>query len=219
MNLQDRTAKRFAELEKEMNALSHTINPGGTEPIYDTIPFQKWSSSVMHLIKSVFGEPSPHYQNIKQAYENLPPSVYWAVRGDVLKGIFKAAKEDFDGRYLFSVKAAISGEIFGDFVSLAKAALSESYKDVAAVLVCAALEDALKRYAALNDLDVNDKVMQEVVAAIKAKGLVTGAQKTLLDSMPKIRDYAMHAKWDKITSQDVGSVIGFVEQFLLTHFS
>lgn len=89
---------------------------------------------------------------------------------------------------------------------------------MAAVLACAALEDALKRFAESNGLNVNDKVMQEVVNALKAKGLVTGAQKSLLDSMPKIRDYAMHANWDKITAQDVGSVIGFVEQFLLSHF-
>ena len=54
--------------------------------------------------------------------------------------------------------------------------------------------------------------------ALKARGLVTGAQKSLLDSMPKFRDYAMHANWEKITAQDVGSVIGFVEQFLLSNF-
>ena len=57
------------------------------------------------------------------------------------------------------------------------------------------------------------------MAAIKSKGLVTGAQKTLLDAMPKIRDYAMHANWQKITPEDVNSVIGFVEQFLVSRFS
>jgi len=56
------------------------------------------------------------------------------------------------------------------------------------------------------------------VNALKSKGLVSGAQKSLLDTMPKIRDYAMHANWDKITAEDVSSVIGFVEQFLLSHF-
>lgn len=61
--------------------------------------------------------------------------------------------------------------------------------------------------------------MQSVVAALKAKGLVSGAQKSLLDTMPRIRDYAMHADWGKLTAQDVGSVIGFVEQFLLSKFS
>ena len=60
--------------------------------------------------------------------------------------------------------------------------------------------------------------MQEVINALKAKGLVSGPQKSLLDSMPKVRNAAMHADWQKITPQDVGSVIGYVEQFLLTHF-
>jgi hypothetical protein len=113
----------------------------------------------------------------------------------------------------------ISGEIYRDFILLAKKALDERSKDVAAVLASAALEDALKRFAQMNGLDVTDKAMQEVVGALKARGLVRGAQKSLLDTMPKIRDYSMHANWDKITPQDVGSVIGFVEQFLLTEFS
>lgn len=134
-------------------------------------------------------------------------------------GVFRAAKADFEGGYLFDVDAEISGEIFGDFVSLAKVALSDGAKDVAAVLACAALEDALKRYARSNQLDIDGKVMQSVVAALKAKGLVSGAQKSLLDTMPRIRDYAMHADWGKLTAQDVGSVIGFVEQFLLSKFS
>ena len=138
---------------------------------------------------------------------------------DALKGIFGAAKADYEGGYIFSMQALISGEIYGDFVALAMAALAEGAKDVAAVLACAALEDSLKRLALLNNLEVSDKTMQDVVNALKAKGLVGGAQKTLLDTMPKIRDYAMHANWSKITPQDVGSVIGFVEQLLLVKFS
>ena len=61
--------------------------------------------------------------------------------------------------------------------------------------------------------------MEDVVNSLKAKGLVSGAQKTLLAAMPKIRNQAMHAEWSKLTPQDVGSVIGYVEQFLLSHFS
>jgi hypothetical protein len=213
MKVQAHIAKRFIELEKEMNNLPRDRE---NDKWYDTASWRQWATSVMNLIKGVFGETSPHYENIQMAYSECNGHERY-VEG--IKGIFKAAKADFDGSYLFNLQASVSGEIFGDFVSLAKAILQENFKDVAAVLACAALEDALKRYADLNGLDVNNKVMQEVVSAIKSKGLVTGAQKTLLDSMPKIRDYAMHANWEKITSQDVGSVIGFVEQFLLTHFS
>lgn len=109
--------------------------------------------------------------------------------------------------------------MFGDFVALAKQSLSEGHKDVAAVLACAALEDALKRFAASNGLKVDDKSMQEVVNSLKGAGLVSGAQKTLLDAMPRIRNLALHADWAKLTEPDVNSVLGFVEQFLLTKFS
>ena len=103
--------------------------------------------------------------------------------------------------------------MFGDFVAMAKHALSDGHKDVAAVLACAALEDTLKRYALVNGLTVDGNSMQDTVNALKSKGLVSGAQKTLLESMPKIRDYAMHANWEKIDAPAVNSVIGYVEQF------
>ena len=61
--------------------------------------------------------------------------------------------------------------------------------------------------------------MQEVINALKSKGLVAGAQKSLLDAMPKVRNHALHANWDKISETEVSSVIGFVEQFLLSKFS
>jgi hypothetical protein len=76
----------------------------------------------------------------------------------------------------------------------------------------------LKRFGRLKGLQVEGKSMQEIVDALKGKGLVSGPQKSLLDTMPRIRDAAMHADWAKITPQDAGSVIGFVEQFLLTQF-
>jgi len=136
-----------------------------------------------------------------------------------LQGIFRSAKEDFEGGYVFNVDLRISGEVFGDFVVLAKQSLAEGYKDVAAVLASAALEDSLKRYAIANGLNVDDGSMTEVINALKSKSLVSGAQRSLLDAMPKIRNYAMHADWEKISEPEDNSVIGFVEQFLLTKFS
>lgn len=76
----------------------------------------------------------------------------------------------------------------------------------------------MKRYATLNDLNVEGKTMEDVVNALKSKGLVSGAQKSLLSAMPRLRNHAMHAEWAKITPQDAGSVLGFAEQFLLAQF-
>ena len=207
--------KRFEELEKQVNELPLISAEDGVAS-YRPEDWQQWASSAHNLIHNVFGNESPYYRNFSTAYAKCTG---WERAVNHLKGIFLGAKADDDGGYAFSFNSVISGEIYGDFIHLAKKALEEDFKDVAAVLACAALEDSLKRFALINGLDVNDKVMQDVIGALKAKGLVGGAQKSILDAMPKIRDYSMHANWDKITPQDVGSVIGFVEQFLLSKFS
>jgi hypothetical protein len=209
MNIQEKIINRFQELEQQ----SFKVPSVGSR--IDSEQFQQWATSAIHLIGVVFGKNSPHYSNFAGVYKR-----YIGVRSDFneMRGIFLAAKDDYEGGYLFQAESVLSGEIFSSFVIAAKHALEDAYKDVAAVLACAALEDALKRFARLNGLHVEDKDMTEVVNSLKSAGLVSGAQKTLLDTMPKIRNYAMHAEWAKITQQDVGSVIGFVEQFILANF-
>ena len=207
--------RRFAELNEEISGLKIVQANSGFKHV-EPEKWQKWTTSVLGLLQQVFGTDSPHFKNFQNIYSRND-SAPWQL--EKAKGVFYAAKADYAGGYLFSLESNITGEIFGDFVALAKEALNQNNKDVAAVLACAALEDALKRHATMNGLDVSNKSMQDVVGALKSKGLVSGAQKSLLDTMPKIRDYAMHANWDKISPPDVSSVIGFVEQFTLLHFT
>lgn len=216
MKLSAQISQRFEELEKQAREMPITQAARPYEQAVEAELFYNWASSALHLVSAVFGEASPHYRNLYEAYSK---HVGYASSFFVARGIFLAAKSDYDGGHLFNLESSIAGEVFGDFVALSKNALANNQKDVAAVLACAALEDALKRYAALRNINVEGKVMQEVINALKAKGVLSGPQKTLVDSMPRIRDAAMHADWQKITPQDVGSVIGFVEQFLLTQFS
>lgn len=207
--------KRFEELlESTKDVKISAPNSLGYQDV-DSSSWLKWTTNVQNLLLRVFGDTSPHYKNFLSICNNFRND---SSEFENAKSIFIAAKEDYEGEYLFQLDNLIMGEILGDFVFLAKIALKDGNKDVAAVLASAALEDALKKYASKNKLDVNNKAMQEVVSALKSKGLVGGAQKSLLDTMPKLRDYAMHANWDKLKSEDVGSIIGFVEQFLLSNF-
>ena len=208
--LNDVFVKRFQELKSESDSISffNYFARGGS--------WQKWATSAESLIKAVFGIGSPHYANFARKMEQ---SQGYQEEVEALQGIFLSAKEAFEGGYVFDVELTVSGEIFGDFVVLAKQALTEGQKDVAAVLAAAALEDTLKRYAKVNGLEVDDATMKEVIGAMKSKGLVSGPRKSLLDAMPQFRNSAMHAEWEKVTEPEVSSVIGFVEQFLLSEFS
>jgi hypothetical protein len=207
--------RRFAELEvKRQHTPWHEDAYG--ERYVRNGEWQGWATSALSLIRAVFGESSEQYGSFSNAFKVGSNREEYVL---TLHNLFASAKEDFEGGYVFNVELRVSGEVFGDFVRLASKSLSEGHKDVAAVLACAALEDALKRFAAIKGIDPDGKTMTEVVNALKSGGHVAGAQKTLLDRMPTIRNYALHANWDKISEPDVGSVIGFVEQFLLKNFS
>jgi hypothetical protein len=209
-------ARRFRELETSRTKIVFQQHSPTTSQFVANGEWRGWATSVQSLLRAAFGESSEQYKNFSTASEKCR-----STGGDVraLFHIFTSAKEDFEGGYVFNVELRVSGEVFGDFVVLAQKSLDEGHKDVAAVLACAALEDALKRFAAIKGIDTENKTMTEVVNALKSGGHVAGAQKTLLDRMPTIRNYALHANWDKISEPDVGSVIGFVEQFLLKNFS
>ena len=209
-------ARRFQELETKRRTIVFHKAFQGSSMYVENGEWQGWATSVQSLLRAVYGETSEQYENFSVAYKKCT-GVENAVR--TLYNIFASAKDDFEGGYVFNVELRVSGEVFGDFVVLARTALDEGHKDVAAVLACAALEDALKRYATVKGLGVGDKAMSDVINALKGAGLVAGAQKAMLDRMPTIRNYALHANWEKISEPDVGGVIGFVEQFLMTKFS
>ncbi|MGO8943522.1 MAG: DUF4145 domain-containing protein [Syntrophobacteraceae bacterium] len=213
MKLDERIQQRFNELEQATNQVR--IVGLDYDKHVDRESWQKWSTSVLNLLSTAFGPQSVHFQNFKKIHDDYRGHT-WDF--EAARGVFHAAKEDYEGGYVFSLEKAVSGEVFGDFVLLAEKSLAEGHKDVAAVLACAALEDALKRFAQAEGLNVDNADMQQVVNALKSERLVSGAQKTLLDTMPKIRDWAMHANWEKIRPEDVSGVIGFVKQFLLEKF-
>lgn len=215
-SMKNKFVSRFHELQHERSKLKFVSVPDTDLVRVLNGQWMGWATSAQSLIRAVFGENSPQYLNFSKVCSNCS-----GFGGEVwtLFSLFDAAKSDFEGGYVFDVDLRVSGEVFGDFVALARHSLSEGNRNVAAVLACAALEDALKRYAVVNELAVEGKSMADVVNALKSAGLVAGAQKTLLDAMPRIRNLALHGDWAKLSDPDVASVLGFVESFLLNKFS
>jgi hypothetical protein len=207
---------RFAQLEVEGSKIPLRVTRG--DSVAEEAEFHAWAASALNLVAGVFGNDSPHFESLNKQVTEATNGYIVERKLNACRGVFRGAKADADGDFVFRLETQIAGEVFGDFVSAAKLALGEGKHEVAAVLASAALEDALKRFAMKNGMDMTGKTMDEVVGALKSKGLVGGTQKGLLSSMPKVRNAAMHADWTKLTPQDVGSIVGFTEQFLLANF-
>jgi hypothetical protein len=68
-------------------------------------------------------------------------------------------------------------------------------------------------------LNVAGKELGNVIGALKSKQLLQGGAATSAERYQGLRNSAMHANWEKITAEEVGGLIGFVEQLLLKHLS
>ena len=207
--------KRIDELIGLGNAVLATIFATGKQrtAYVNNGKFRGFRSASLSFLECIFGARHTYYKEFTE-HVNKPMPPYTEAGINILQ----AAKAEIEGGWLFTVEGQVSAKVFADFIALAKEALDDN-KDVAAVLACAALEDALKRVAIKENLDVDDKDMSEVINALKAKGVIKGAQAPIVQSYVKLRNKAFHAEWDKFDKESVSSVIGFTEQFLLTNFS
>ena len=167
----------------------------------DETSFFGWTVSAQELLRTVYGEHSLYYREFCECVT--------AGQIGAFVSIFQSAKRDYNGGFnTGDIRLRISGDVLGDFVALARTLLDDGHKNVAGVLAAAALEDVLKRYATENDIDTEDRNMTEVISALKSKGLIKGGQNKLLQALPKIRNLALHAQWDKFSELEVGSVLG-----------
>ena len=179
-----------------------------------------WALSCSELLKQAYGEHSSYHKRFSDTVRTCEDSdivVRWV---EVLDSIMVAAKNDYVNGYAHDINLRISGEVYEDFIESAKATLESDNLPVAAVLATASLEDVLKRFARSHGIDTDSKTMSQVIGALKTKrGLLQRGTIEALKPLPRIRNLALHAEWDKLSEVDIGVVIVFVEKFLLKHFS
>jgi hypothetical protein len=123
---------------------------------------------------------------------------------------------------MIRVRERIAGEVLGDFLIAARAALDDGSPgtvNVAAVLTAAAFEDTLRRIGS-ELAGITKRIrLEHVVTKLKEQGILEGPQVGIAQSYLKFRNDALHADWGKIGRESVSSCLGFVEALLLKHFS
>jgi hypothetical protein len=135
--------KRFEELARKAEALPETMHRSATGEVYfeELQLFREWATSVESLIERVFGKDSAHYRNLAPAsrqHHGRYPSLETCI------GVFRAAKEDYEGGYLFDVRALVKADTLDDVLEQAENLKNANYIDGACILAGVALEIAVK---------------------------------------------------------------------------
>ncbi|WP_026966185.1 hypothetical protein [Algoriphagus terrigena] len=176
------------------------------------------------VLDNVYGKNSSHLKELLLVNNKILTIKYKSVDGRdalLLKsiiGILSNLIYEIENGLLTSIEKKISKEILTDFVSFSKEQFGNGDLKISSVLICAALEDSLKRIAEINGLDVDRKSMAQVVNALKSKSLIQKSVGTLLGNYTDLRNRVFHADWGNFDKSEIGSLIGFTEQFIKDNF-
>jgi len=205
--------------EKLMDRLDHLIEMGeevlktrysDVQAYVKDAPFYQWRAGALSFLKVVFGDNSTHFQEFQQrcrghTYDD-------AIQG---QSILKAAKEDIEGGYLKKLEDLVAADIFTDFLEMAEYLLEQGYKDPAASLIGAVLEDGLRKIAKNNGITLKSKEnissLNQKIADAKIYNRLAQKQ---VEVWNEVRDNADHAEFSEYNADSVQEMCSGVRRFL-----
>ena len=209
-------ARLNALLEQGKDVLHSRRSPrqgvSGSAYVDETIFFH-WKAGSFSFLQTVFGEDSTHLRLFSKNCINARyPD---AVQG---QGILEAANDDIEGGFLSKLESLVAADVFSDFLEMAEHLMEKGYKDPAASLLGAVLEDGLRRIAFNNGVKVketeNISSLNKRLADAEIFNRVTQKQ---IEFWNSVRDYADHGKFDKYDVDKVREMLRGVRGFLAEH--
>jgi len=162
----------------------------------------------MSLFQNILGTQSPHYENFLFHYKK-----YRGYFDDFQKcrGVFLAAKEDYESGYLFTIRGLIKAEDTTAILDQAEDLLKANYKDPACILAGVSLEITLKELCSRNNIP-SGKLDAMNVELCKKEIYNMGTQKQIT-AWAHWRNKAAHGEWDEYTANDVSDMLKGVLRF------
>ena len=207
--------KRFLELTEQMESLekSKVSKHGEFEGIYlhiDSSIYLNWKVKVRNLLSKVCGEKSQHFIQFEKNETQYYSTHYENFQN--LKAVFLAAKEDFEGGYLSSVRSFIQAELFDSELEQAKELLENKFYPAAAVIGGVVLETALRELCNRNAVDHGS--INKMNSVLAKKGVYNKLLQQRIIALAAVRNYAAHGKNDEYNTQDVIDMLRDIERFL-----
>lgn len=192
---------------------THSPNPPNVIgfPTLGSDEFSEWATQSVAYLKNLFGESHTYTEAFASAVDRE------GYTGSAKKGlgVLRASREDVEGGYLRDVRALVSAEVFSDFLEMAQHLFETGYKDPAAMLTGAVLEDGLRRIAERHEVKAKTR---DDLSALNQKCADAGVYNRLVQKRIQVwvdvRNKADHADFDGYTDTDVADMLRGVRDFL-----
>ena len=173
------------------------------------------------MIRKLYGEESQYARSWKQVlatngFSNIHSNHFQHV--SELCGILKGVQHDLKSGMLADFKRLLQAEIFADFLEMAEHLLNTGYKDAAAVLLGAVLEDSLRKLATavgVSTVAPSGKPMtiDPLNVAIAKEGTYNPLVQKQITSWAGLRNDAAHGNFPNYDLEQVRQMLLFVQKF------
>ena len=181
----------------------------------DTGLVQQWRTSSLAFLNATLGSDNVHYREFEERCK-------WSQRHEAERGlaILRAAREDIAGGYLQKVETLVSASVFNDYLEMAEHLLDNGYKDPAASLIGAVLEDGLRRMCVTNTLPVKSgDNISSLNQKLADNEVYNRLQQREIEVWNKLRDCADHGRFDQYESDNVKDMLAGVQKFLSNYLT
>lgn len=210
-------AQRFQELSDQLKQVEGTEaskrSPmgGSSYQHIEAHLILNWAVKARNLLLSACGKESEHYTSFATAeeaksYEDSP------TRLKRMGAVFHAAREDFEGGYLNSIRNLVQAELAGDELDQARVLFASDYYAAAAVVTGVVLENTLRSLCAKHGLPAGS--MERMNADLAKAGEYNALVQKRVTALAAVRNSAAHGKSGEYTNEDVKSMIPEVERFV-----
>lgn len=128
-----------------------------------------------------------------------------------------AAKEDFEGGYLNSVRNLVQAEVFDNELDQAKELLSSGYASAAAVIAGVVLETTIRNLCSDHNIPLGK--LDKMNADLTKQGIYNSLIQKRITALAGIRNSAAHGKTEEFNKDDVNSMINEIERFVSSTLS
>jgi hypothetical protein len=213
--------RRFAELTeqaKEVEASKKSYNGigGSPTPYFESDLVLNWAVKAKNLLSNACGKESPHTLEFNKA-EEARGFVDGTKRFKRMKAVFLAAREDYEGGYLTSLRSLVQAEMFDSELDQASELLKKGYKAAAAIIAGTVLETTLRELCDRNQ--ISHGKLDKMNADLAKNDVYNANMAKRITALAGIRNSAAHGKPDEFTEVNVKTMIEDIERFLSDHLS
>lgn len=219
----EKIINRVEELEKTGNNFLSQIEYYKEKPVYwfneELLPdLQKWVASVITLINFATSSDSYYYQETKRIANSKDTKRNISFNAvQKLTGLISSFKEELAHGFLQNFEFKIISLTFDDFLDHAADFHSANKKIESSILVSIVFEDTIRKLAAKNSVDEEGKSIEDIINDLTKVSVFSGVESKRLKSYATLRNYALHAHWDKFNIKDVGLMIKGTKDLIKSH--